>query len=1134
MASPSIGSGLTQLDASDANTWQSGQVGNADAAIPVDDLTVSTDGINPPNTCQQFEGSSVGYTSGQKYSAYSDAWTAVDISAANQAILLHFAGNPGQFNQVSTDSDGISIYAFDSGGSRTTNYLTKTLGGSSDGFYKGAATFYPVLFFSASATETGTLDDTDIIEVGVSYKAGSTGQYGVQFRVDQILHVNGEVEFANGDVTTPGTWKRYRDLIFPEAAGTIYNGSNAYLPPAYGFGHGIRMNCERFTDTNFTFIFLPINTDQAFFPPATGYYSLSINPSSVTAIHSYTDGVFAYSSGTYPLTISASSLTSGSITMTRCSFLNAGAVTIAGAKLTMAACTVSSPASISIASADLDISIQNSTAAIQWTADLVAGSTITTNSDIDITFAETDLGDINIVLTASNTITVSPTTGSGTYDLSGLTTTGTVELDNATANNTTITLPAGTSNTVASPTSGGGTITVDSPAVTYTFNSDTASTLIRYFEDDLQTIVDSATGTILAYEFPDADPVDVEFVKQGYVPVNRQDVVPADGGSLDIEMDFDEAYNSSHGLTITSEFDINRGTKLLTLNSDQNALDVRSAFSDVIRTNASYYNTKLWMVAIPGLTRVDLIDGATITSMATWKGAGMEMFDAADSSNPVEKWLATKSVGTITGATTHYRQTSSGDSTALTFTNNVVDEAFQYWSDPNHDGSAADGFDYSDYMVIKSFLAGSKQGRVDVLANAGISALSSNLYTVPLSNEAHDYSGSDPGVSADITLVAGSTVGGVAFAYEIVDGGTNTGENIADQLNYNAAANPNTVIPGGTGLRYFELGNMVIHNATAVETERGYREGSTPAFVGFYVSRSSADHPDFTRFQGDNGTYYTPAVVNQATITNLLADDSDRRLYIRNDTTATVIYNDVPGTTYNDTYTEGGDYTDGDQITIRWAQANGTTDFKSFSTVVTAGSTGWSLDASNFIAANSTYATLGIDGATVTGHTADYTDDEADLTAAANFNGENTQAWLLYILTTSQGITDFWGGYTIGDGFIQIHNATVNMYLDNTTTTNIRETSNIKIFRDDAAYPVKGGGATTGGGGITVRHLDPVYTITTGSGLSAPQAAQLTAIESKTNPLTYTVANKVDANTQYMNDAQVQGDGSSGDKWRGV
>ncbi len=690
-------------------------------------------------------------------------------------------------------------------------------------------------------------------------------------------------------------------------------------------------------------------------------------------------------------------------------------------------------------------------------------------------------------------------------------------------------------------TTGGGTssITFVLPTLTQVIESDVTAT-IRYFEDDSQTVVDSTTGTSLDYEYPDTDPIDVEIVAQGYVPFNRQKLTPSNS-TFSVEMDFDESYNASHGLTITTEFDYNRATKALTINSDQSALDVRSALADVIRTNSSYYNTKLLMEAIPGLTRIDLINGATITSMATWKGAGMERFDAADSVNPVEKWFAVKSVGAVTGATVHYRQTNSGSSTAVTLTSNVVNEAFQYYRDDNHDGDTSDTneYDRSDYMVIKSFLAGSKQGRVDVLANAGVSNLMSNLYTVPLANSDHDYAGTDPGISADLTLVAGGTVGGKTFAYEIVDGGTNTGANIAAQLNYNAANDPTATIPGGTGLTWFDLPDMVIHNATAVETERGYREGSTPTLVGFYVSRGGSDHPDFTRFQADDGTYYVPAVVNQATITNLPTAGAEIRLQIYNTTSATEIYNDDPSSaTYSDTYTEGGDYSEDDEIRIRFAELNGSTSFKYFETTVTAGSTGWSLNATNFLTTDSVYATNAVDGSAVTKFTYSAADDHFNLVVTSNWTASELFAFYCMTLTTSAGIEGAFGAFTAIDAGNYRNNTSIaSIYLDNETTATQRQTDSARVYRDDEAYPVLD--PTTSGFGIDVNWKNVVYVVSTGgSALTGPESAHLLSLPTATQVVDeFETQSQADPSGFHVNamrifNAEMTGTGVDGDEIR--
>jgi len=741
-------------------------------------------------------------------------------------------------------------------------------------------------------------------------------------------------------------------------------------------------------------------------------------------------------------------------------------------------------------------------------------------------------------------------------------------------------------NTLTVLNSSSGELTIVTPTVSLTINSDTASSLIRYFEDDSQTAT-STTGTSLVYTYPDTDPIDIEVLKQGYVPVNRQDVTPYND-DYNIILDFDEAYNSSHDLVITTDYTYNRATKVLAIVADQEALDVRSALADLIRTNSSYYNTPLLMDVIGGLVRVDMIDGMTCSDMAKWKGAGSEVYDAADSTNPIERWCAVKTVGGITGATTHYRQTSSGDSTALTLTNNVVNEALQYWSDPDHDGTPAT--DTSEYLLIKAFLAGSKQDRVDILAASGDTELRSTLYQVGLANEDHGYSGADPGITADMTLVAGGTVGGKVFAYKIVDGGTNSGSDIANQLNYNAANNPNTVIAGGTGLRYFELPDMVIHNASAVETEYGYKEGATPTLVGFYVERSGADHPDFTRFQADDGTYYVKPVTANISITNL-PNDGTQRLQIYNTTTAKKYYNDDPASTgYSNSYTDGVGISAGDSIRIRFTEINGSTSFKSFDTVVVATSDGFSVDASNFIETDTVYAANAVDGTTITKFTADFIDDEIDLAAASNFTASEAYAFFCSTLVTSQGIEEFWDGVTaIDSGNYRINQSAVNIYFDNTTTTNLRQTDSARIYRADEAYPVKSGGITTGGGGIDMNWQNVVYTVETGSGMTSGQEAKIDAIQSKVTPMTYTVANELDvnaktitavlndlssaevnaacdtaisdanlataanqttikaktdqltftkaneldANAKSMNDAEVLGDGTSSDLWRG-
>lgn len=1087
-----IVTGLIQINAADHLDWVSALVGDADTAIPFATSGSNSPGIDGTTKPQQAANQGTALVVGDHYSLWSGNFAAsatYDFSAPGKAITLHIRNLSPTFTALDDSSaDAYKIYLFSGGGSA--NYAVYNIQGSvtlNNGLY------YPVTVHSTLEDATGgTFDSSDITGIGMGIKASQTYTFGFQFAIDQVVLDDGVVFEDTGTPATV-TMDDYFNLCRAEGGELYHSLLVVQAGTTYEFGFGFSLEADDYNDSAAAVGIAFKAAAPGFVSPPSGFYAFNII-GQVSGSIIMQNMTAATLSPDFSMTIDGSA---ASTVVTVTSGLVAGVsdVIIAGTGTTITGVTLSSPSTVDISDSDLDIIVLASTSAIDWSGDLVAGSTITTDSDLNITFAETDLSDINLIFTANNSVNLEPLTSAGTYDLSGAANTGfTTDFDIPIGNteDTTVVLSAEFTATRTDPTTGGGSITLTQPALTFTFNSDTASTLIRYFEDDSQTVVDSATGTTLAYEYPDTDPVDAEFVKQGYVPVNRQDVVPSDGGTLDIIMDFDEAYSSAHGLTITSEYDYVRATKVLTINSDQEALDVRSSLADVIRTNSGYYNTALLMVAIPGLTRVDLTNGATITSMATWKGAGMEMFDAADALNPVEKWFAIKSVGTITGATTHYRQTDSGSSTAVTLTSNVVNEAFQYWDDPNHDGSAADGFDYSDYMVVKSFLAGSKQGRIDIFAASGLTALNSNLFTVPLSNEAHDYSVSDPGITADITLIAGGTEGGVAFSYEIVDGGTNTGEDMADQWNYNAANNPNTVIPGGTGLTYFELGNAMIHNATAVETEAGFEEGTAPAQVGFYASRGGADHPDFTRFQGDNGTYYTPLVQNQATITNLTTDGADILLQIYNNTTANETYAADPGgATYNEVYTEGANYSEGDEIRVRFAELNGAATFKSFETIVTAGPAGWSLNAANFIVSDSVYATNAVDGSLVSKFTYSPVGDQFNLVLASNFLAAELFAFYCYTLTTVAGIEGAFGSFVAeNEGSYKNITGIANIFLDNETTSSKRQTDTARIYKDDGAYPVLD--PTTSGFGIDVNWQNVVYVVTTGgSSLTVPQEAQL-------------------------------------------
>jgi hypothetical protein len=137
------------------------------------------------------------------------------------------------------------------------------------------------------------------------------------------------------------------------------------------------------------------------------------------------------------------------------------------------------------------------------------------------------------------------------------------------------------------------------------------------------------------------------------------------------------------------------------------------------------------------------------------------------------------------------------------------------------------------------------------------------------------------------------------------------------------------------------------------------------------------------------------------------------------------------------------------------------------------------------------YNSYAIDGSTITGFEADYTDFEVDIVVPINFRIDELFAWWCYNLTTLDGIENFFGGITpIDNGNIQVNSDIVNILLDNTTSSDVWALDNRRFFRTDGARPVKN--PTTGGGGIDIEWREKVLFV---------NDSDITAIKLKTDML---------------------------------
>ena len=680
--------------------------------------------------------------------------------------------------------------------------------------------------------------------------------------------------------------------------------------------------------------------------------------------------------------------------------------------------------------------------------------------------------------------------------------------------------------------SSSGVLTIATPSLDFTVTSNIAGSDIKIFTTATQTILSQATGTTDAYTYTGTPTFDWTVMKKGYLPQRGVgEVMAGVSVTVNVTLIADSVYNASHGLTYTTNLAYARATSVLTLSTRQDARDIYSALVDGFIDESALDNTAFDFKAI-GPDRIDLLAGVTLSNYDNWKGAGFIQYNSSDAI--IAKYLSVKSSGTIPGSTRGEIQQTDGSGTVDLRADGAVDQIIQYYRDDNGDGDVLDAseYDYEDHLVIKFQPNGFQESRVNVLTAIGISVLEPFEYFIAMEPAALSAATGDPAISITVVDHTASplVVGGKSFDYEIQDNGTNTAEDILKEWNYNKSldATMHTLDP-------FNWPDFVVEEGATYATQVGFVEGqdTTTTLHGCYVERGSADHPDFTRFQSNDGTYYTPAVTANVTITGMPTDGGDIRLQLYNVTQATEVYNGDPASSgYSDSYVNGTDYDTSDVVRIRFAELNGTTSFKTWETTVIATASGWSALYGG--AEDSTYGLNAIDGSAITKFTADFVNDEIDLSALADFTAAEAFAFYCHTLTTALGIEDFWGGVTGVDvATYKINASILSLKFDNTTTASKKQTDNARVYRDDDAYPVKE--PTTSGYGIDINWKNPVYVQNVGgSSLSAGESATLTTISSKVAGLTYTNAGEVDVNTKSMNDAEIIGTGTDGDPWRGV
>lgn len=649
----------------------------------------------------------------------------------------------------------------------------------------------------------------------------------------------------------------------------------------------------------------------------------------------------------------------------------------------------------------------------------------------------------------------------------------------------TITATNGTQITTTNA-SGGGTISVQGALIQQglQFSNLQSDSLVVVYEAGTANVIAITTSSGTTFDWietysADQD-VDYVIIKEGFIPILVSGISLSDSVvPVQVQQVADRAYAASTGLIYGSNVVIDTVAKTIAVSANTTVQNLYNALNEFWRAQTSLRNVK-FPVITNGPNSFTFIDGWELTSgsFPYLSRDGVRYLNLAGSRTAA--WAAILTAGETTGLTAEYQQVDGAAPTDA-MNSGPVDQLIQVYGDASHGN-----FDYSNYLVIKYQANGYDEAVVDVVDQYG--QLEDQLYVVAIApTQMAGFTGGDPGITGvSITDHGASPVSwnGKSWSITITDTGGNTGEAIHRWLNYNKSLDATF-----QGFEPFNLFDMVVDAGSTYETRRGDLIGSAGASIkGVRVVDGSGDpHPFFTRFQADDGSYYTPPQAITLSAPNLTAG----RVQLYNVTTDTEIENTTISSGYTAGWVDGGDFTAGDTIRLRWVAID-KMEIEAFSAAPASGSVSFV----NPPVSDDVYVNNGVNGATVTGFAADYANDEIDLTVAANFNGVDMYAWWKHNLTTSQGIADFFGGCTaIDQANYRFNSSVVSIYLDNTTATNVIQLDNVRIFRSDEAYPVKN--PTTGSGGIDVNWRDKVFLSVTGSGaLTTAQQAQLTAAAS--------------------------------------
>jgi len=285
------------------------------------------------------------------------------------------------------------------------------------------------------------------------------------------------------------------------------------------------------------------------------------------------------------------------------------------------------------------------------------------------------------------------------------------------------------------------------------------------------------------------------------------------------------------------------------------------------------------------------------------------------------------------------------------------------------------------------------------------------------------------------------------------------------------------------GMEIDTAGNYDVSEFTFINNTNDINVTETTGTVNITLGEGQSTPTHTT--DGATVNFLSPTL--SADISGIIAGS---RLQIYNVTAAAEVVNAInAGTTYSDTYTEGGDYTEGDTVRIRLTYQSGVNAYKEFTTNVIATASGWSSLASQVV--DDVYEEYGVDGSTITEFSWDNPNLEIDINDSDNTTViQRVGAWYSYYIFTSDGIANLFGCIDWESiNSIKIDQSMCDLLIDNTKAAALILTGG-RIYRIDGTTVIS---ATSNSIHID---YDPVYNISTGvSGLTAAESAQLAVID---------------------------------------